>query len=126
MSALIEKGKVSSLEEPLDRNGDYSKARVEPLSNKDIVSTPIIIPWYLRGEMGDIKPGDLVVYAFFEDTTGIILSRVDGEWPGIVPGDVEFTGDIKLLDIESSGVKSYNDHIHTGVESGGGTSGKPS
>ena len=53
-----------------------------------MVTRPLTIPWYLRGEMGNLTPGTEVAYAMFEDGTGIILSRMDGEWDGIVPGDI--------------------------------------
>lgn len=120
MENHLEKGKISSLENPLDRNGDHSAAKVDPLSNTGIVSRPITIPWYLRGKMGDLKVGDEIIFVVFEDTTGMILARCDGEWPGIVPGDVEITENVKLQDMESQVVKSYNNHTHGGIEAGSG------
>lgn len=89
---MIQKGKIVKLEEPLDRNGDHSRARVMPNNAEGVVTRPITIPWWLRGRMGLLVPEDEVAYALFEDGTGVILSRMDGEWPGEVPGDVTLHG----------------------------------
>ena len=85
---MIQKGKISSVEGKADRNGDKTTARVLPSTADSMVTRPLTIPWYLRGEMGNLTPGTEVAYAMFEDGTGIILSRMDGEWDGIVPGDI--------------------------------------
>lgn len=81
---MIQKGKISSVEGKADRNGDKTTARVLPSTADSMVTRPLTIPWYLRGEMGNLTPGTEVAYAMFEDGTGIILSRMDGEWGGIV------------------------------------------
>ena len=83
---MIQKGKISSIEGEPDRNGDKTTARVLPSTADSLVTRPLTIPWYLRGDMGNLSPGVEVAYAMFEDGTGLILSRMDGEWPGIVPG----------------------------------------
>ena len=80
---MIQKGKISSVEGKADRNGDKTTARVLPSTADSMVTRPLTIPWYLRGEMGNLTPGTEVAYAMFEDGTGIILSRMDGEWDGI-------------------------------------------
>lgn len=85
---MIQKGKISSIEGEPDRNGDKTTARVLPSTADSLVTRPLTIPWYLRGDMGNLSPGVEVAYAMFEDGTGLILSRMDGEWPGIVPGDI--------------------------------------
>ena len=85
---MIQKGKISSVEGKADRNGDKTTARVLPSTADSMVTRPLTIPWYLRGEMGNLTPGTEVAYAMFEDGTGIFLSRMDGEWNGIVPGDI--------------------------------------
>lgn len=97
--ANLQKGKISTIEGDADRNGDKTAARVLPDTADGVVSRPLVIPWYLRGKMGDLQPQDAVVYVVFEDGTGIILSRMDGEWPGIIPGDVELIkGALKITD----------------------------
>jgi hypothetical protein len=120
---MIQKGKISTVEGAADRNGDKTAARVLPCTADGMVTRPLTIPWWLRGKMGNLKPGDEVAYAMFEDGTGIILSRMDGEWDGTVPGSVKVEkgsvtvpdGDVTATDI------SLKTHMHTGVH--GETSG---
>lgn len=120
---MIQKGKISSVEGKTDRNGDKTTARVLPSTADSMVTRPLTIPWYLRGEMGNLTPGTEVAYAMFEDGTGIILSRMDGEWDGTVPGSVKVEkGDVTVPDgdVTASGI-SLKTHTHAGVH--GETSG---
>lgn len=120
---MIQKGKISTVEGAADRNGDKTTARVLPCTADGMVTRPLTIPWWLRGKMGNLKPGDEVAYAMFEDGTGIILSRMDGEWDGTVPGSVKVEkGDVTVPDgdVTASGI-SLKTHSHTGVH--GETSG---
>jgi len=95
---MIQKGKITGIEGPADRNGDSSRARVMPCAGEGSVTQPLTIPWWLRGGMGQLTVGDEVAYAVFEDATGIILSRMDGEWPGEVPGDVRVVETVTATD----------------------------
>lgn len=120
---MIQKGTISSVEGRADRNGDKTTARVLPCTADGAVTRPLTIPWWLRGKMGNLKPGDEVAFAKFEDGTGIILSRMDGEWDGTVPGDVTIDkGGINVPDgdVTASGI-SQTSHTHAGVN--GETSG---
>lgn len=120
---MIQKGKISTVEGAADRNGDKTTARVLPCTADGMVTRPLTIPWWLRGKMGNLKPGDEVAYAMFEDGTGIILSRMDGEWDGTVPGSVKVEkGDVTVPDgdVTTSGI-SLKTHTHAGVH--GETSG---
>lgn len=120
---MIQKGKISTVEGAADRNGDKTTARVLPCTADGMVTRPLTIPWWLRGKMGNLKPGDEVAYAMFEDGTGIILSRMDGEWDGTVPGSVKVEkGDVTVPDgdVTASGI-SLKTHAHAGVH--GETSG---
>ena len=120
---MIQKGKISTVEGAADRNGDKTTARVLPCTADGMVTRPLTIPWYLRGEMGNLTPGTEVAYAMFEDGTGIILSRMDGEWDGTVPGSVKVEkGDVTVPDgdVTASGI-SLKTHTHAGVH--GETSG---
>lgn len=134
---MIQKGTVSSLEGGPDRNGDRTTARVLPCTADGVVTRPLTIPWWLRGKMGRLSPGDEVAYAMFEDGTGVLLSRMDGEWDGTIPGDVTIdkgalvlteggatlragsvsvpAGDVTATEISLTG------HTHTGTD--GETSG---
>lgn len=78
----IEKGVILTLEGELDRNQNYTMAKVQATSAEGTSTLPITIPWYLRGSMGMLEKGTQVAYALFEDETGIILSRMDGAWKG--------------------------------------------
>ena len=120
---MIQKGKISTVEGAADRNGDKTTARVLPCTADGMVTRPLTIPWWLRGKMGNLKPGDEVAYAMFEDGTGFILSRMDGEWDGTVPGSVKVEkGDVTVPDgdVTASGI-SLKTHTHAGVH--GETSG---
>ena len=120
---MIQKGKISTVEGAADRNGDKTTARVLPCTADGMVTRPLTIPWWLRGKMGNLKPGDEVAYAMFEDGTGIILSRMDGDWDGTVPGSVKVEkGDVTVPDgdVTASGI-SLKTHTHAGVH--GETSG---
>lgn len=120
---MIQKGKISTVEGAADRNGDKTTARVLPCTADGMVTRPLTIPWWLRGKMGNLKPGDEVAYAMFEDGAGIILSRMDGEWDGTVPGSVKVEkGDVTVPDgdVTASGI-SLKTHTHAGVH--GETSG---
>lgn len=120
---MIQKGKISTVEGAADRNGDKTTARVLPCTADGMVTRPLTIPWWLRGKMGNLKPGDEVAYAMFEDGTGIILSRMDGEWDGTVPGSVKVEkGDVTVPDgdVTASGI-NLKAHTHAGVH--GETSG---
>ena len=128
---MIQKGKISSVEGKADRNGDKTTARVLPSTADSMVTRPLTIPWYLRGEMGNLTPGTEVAYAMFEDGTGIILSRMDGEWDGIVPGDITVKKgaltmqdkgiSVPSADVTATGI-SLTGHTHTD-SIGGSTSG---
>ena len=128
----IQKGTISSVEGEVDRNGDKTKARVLPNTADGAVTRPLTIPWWLRGKMGNLAPGVEVAFALFEDSSGVIITRMDGEWDGFIPGDVkidgntEVVGDVKLNDMESSSVSSYNNHTHSGVQSGSSSTSTPS
>ena len=120
---MIQKGKISTVEGAADRNGDKTTARVLPCTADGMVTRPLTIPWWLRGKMGNLKPGDEVAYAMLEDGTGIILSRMDGEWDGAVPGSIKVEkGDVTVPDgdVTASGI-SLKTHTHAGVH--GETSG---
>ena len=123
---MIQKGKISSVEGKADRNGDKTTARVLPSTADSMVTRP------LRGEMGNLTPGTEVAYAMFEDGTGIILSRMDGEWGGIVPGDITVKKgaltmqdkgiSVPSADVTATGI-SLTGHTHT--DSRGGTTSGP-
>lgn len=122
---MIQKGTISSIEGASDRNGDPTRARVLPSTADGAVTRPLTIPWYLRGEMGNLAPGTEVIYAVFEDGTGSIITRMDGEWSGTVLGDISVKkGKVDVLngDVKAENISLKN---HTHSESSGGTTTTP-
>lgn len=117
----IDKGKISSFEPDVDRNGDPIKARVLPCTAQTMPTRPLVISWHLRGVMGKLKVGDDVWFALANDLTGIILERADGEWSGTIPGDVTTTGKLTSTDLTTSSVASINSHVHSNGNNGSNT-----
>ena len=87
MSQIL-KGKISSIEaSPVDGKGHAATAKIISLTG-GAVTRPLVIPWYLRGTMGNLAPGIEVVYALFEDKSGYILGREDGNFQEHIPYDL--------------------------------------
>lgn len=142
--AQVEHGKISSIMEPADRNGDNTRAKIIPSTEGVVLSQPLIIPWWMRGKMGNLEVGTDVAYILFDNMEGVLLSRLDGEWTGEIPGDVTIhgnttvdkdntiqgketvTGTVTAQDLVTAVVASHNSHTHGGVESGGSSTTGPS
>lgn len=69
MGGQINKGTIASI--------SGNTARVSPFDAATTTAN-ITIPWYLRGESGNLKKGTEVVYVEFDDSTGLLLGRADG------------------------------------------------
>ena len=67
---MVSKGKVSSV------SADGKTVTVVPYSG-DFVTVPLTVPFFLIGATPVNTP---VVYTTFSDNTGIVISRMDGEW----------------------------------------------
>lgn len=80
----IQKGKISALSETVDINHNPTSARVIQNTATGVVTQPLLIPWRLRGSMGNLAPGIEVVYAVFGDGSGVILDRLDGDYGSFV------------------------------------------
>lgn len=94
--AEIQKGKISKIEGPNDRNGNPTRARVLPSTSDGAPSRPYTIPWWLRGPAADLAVGVEVAFATFDDLTGVILSRMDGEGGTTIPGSLTVTGSVTV------------------------------
>lgn len=105
--AEIEKGTISSV------NG--SKAAVVPSFSDTPVTSELTVPFYL---VRCLEVGMEVVYAMFEDNTGLILGRLDGDWNHDLDDDVRIRGDI-----QTATIASVNTHTHPAP---GGQTGIPS
>lgn len=124
---MIDKGKVSALLE------DGKKATVIPSRAQGNVTIPLVVPKLL---IEGLEVGMEVVYVTFEDNTGIILSRLDGDWSHKIDDDITITGDVASdgsisadsvsaeQDVTASGI-SLTNHIHGGVEPGSGKTSRP-
>lgn len=112
----INKGTIGSI--------DGNTARVVPMEAGAKPTTKITIPWHLRGETGKLKKGTEVVYVEFEDSTGLLLGRADGEWGEYLPHLRSELVETPEGDVTAKGV-SLNSHTHGGVMTGGGSTEKP-
>jgi hypothetical protein len=109
-----EKGEISSFEE------DGSKARILVKRREEYVTKPLIIPWYLLGELGDdLQVGDTVAFVEFYDFTGIVTHRMDSRGGRIFPWEVKSKVDFISDDV------SGKHHVHPGVETGAGKTEEP-
>ena len=68
----ISKGIVSAIVD------DGNKVAVKPYIG-EIVTFDLVVPFFL---VGCLKVGTPVVYTTFDDNTGIVISRMDGDWNG--------------------------------------------
>lgn len=95
-------------------------ATVIPATHPDIVTQPLIVPFYWRKDMGNLKAGDKVY--FFEDDEhgGQIIARVDGNWERKIDCEITVTGDITAEanvnakeDVKAGSI-SLKNHTHIG------------
>lgn len=93
----INKGKIASI--------SGNTARVVPSDASAKPTAKITIPWHLRGGTGNLKKGTEVVYVEFDDATGLLLGRADGEWGAYLPS-------LSAGDVSAGGV-SLKTHTHT-------------
>ena len=105
----INKGTIASI--------SGNTARVVPSDASAKPTAKITVPWHLRGDAGDLKKGTAVVYVEFDDCTGLLLGRADGNWGAYLPS-------LSVGDVTAGGV-SLKNHRHGGVESGGDTTSTP-
>lgn len=140
--AEIQKGKISKIEGPNDKNGNPTRARVLPSTSDGAPSRPHTIPWWLRGPAAELAVGVEVAFAVFDDLTGVILSRMDGEGGSTLSGDLTITGAVnagsvetpeltaasgtlKALTASSGTVGGVNVQTHKHTDSMGGTTSTP-
>lgn len=94
--SVVQKGIILTLEGEVDKNGNSTKARVQSTSAEGTSTLPITIPWYLRGKMGRLEKGTEIAFVVFEDSTGIIFSRIDGDWDGVIEDDITVKGNLTV------------------------------
>lgn len=107
--AEIFKGRISKiLDAPKDDWDHPTLAQVNPNTNQGAVTYSIVIPWWLRGRTGALNVGDEVCYVVFDDATGLIVSRADGHWQGVMDYDVTTSGDV----VDEKTVTTHGDTNH--------------
>lgn len=132
---MIDKGIILTIEGEVDRNGNLTKARVQSTTAEGTTTLPLTIPWYLRGSMGLLAKGTEVVYALFNDATGVILTRMDGNWEGkmeetqlfldLMNTTATVQGSIEASDVFTDSGVYLATHTHGGVESGSSNTNSP-
>ena len=114
----INKGKIASI--------SGNTARVVPSDASAKPTAKITIPWHLRGDSGNLKKGTEVVYVEFNDSTGLLLGRSDGEWgaylPSLSAGTVKASGDVTAGDIS---LKNHKHSYSWSDNAGSSTTGAP-
>lgn len=108
----INKGTIGSI--------SGNTARVVPSDASAKPTAKITIPWHLRGNSGNLKKGTEVVYVEFDDSTGLLLGRADGEWGAYLPS-------LSAGDVTAGGV-SLKNHKHSyswSDDAGSSTTGAP-
>lgn len=104
------KGRVSAIHD------GGKKVEVKP-STGEVVTARLVVPFFL---FDDLPVGTEVVYASFDDNTGVVLARMDGEWNHDLKGAVKIEQQVEAQDFRSD-VASFNTHIHSAPD--GSTSG---
>ncbi len=99
---MANKGKISNI------LNDGKAVMVKPYTGA-AVTPPLVVPFFL---FGGLSVGMAVVYESFEDGTGIVLARMDGEFNRNIPGNVTISGTVTASDF-STNTASFNSHIHT-------------
>ena len=99
---MANKGKVSNIV------NDGRAVMVKPYTGA-AVTPPLVVPFFLYGSL---TVGMAVVYEAFEDGTGIVLARMDGEFNRNIPGNVTISGTVTASDFETNKA-SFNSHVHT-------------
>lgn len=97
---MIEKGYVSAILE------EGKKVTVVPAFSSDVVSHELVVPFFLQNCLA-VKTE--VIYCWFQDDTGMVLARMDGDWSHKIFDGVEIVSG----DLVTPSVPSYNGHTHT-------------
>lgn len=75
---MVQKGKITAVL-------DGGKAVTVTPYGGSTVTTSITVPFFL---VGALPVGTPVAYVVFDDNTGIVLARMDGEWNNTPNGEV--------------------------------------
>lgn len=96
---MIGKGTISALLE------GGKKVTIKPYLG-EVVTPELVVPFFL---FDCLTVGMPVVYAAFEDNSGVVLARMDGEWNHRVWDGIR----LESGDFATHAVPSYHGHTHT-------------
>ena len=117
--SMFDKGVISALKD------GGARAEIMPSRSTVSVTAPLVVPEFL---FGMLQVNDPVVFAMFDDNTGVILSRLDGKWSHKIEGNLEVTGEttvggnVTAADAKTANGISLQSHRH-GYTHGGESSG---
>lgn len=97
----VSKGTISALHD------GGKMAEVKPYTG-EVVTVRLVVPFFL---FESLTVGMEVVYAAFDDNTGLVLARMDGEWNHDLKGMVKVEQQVEAQDFRSGGI-SFNSHKH--------------
>lgn len=100
----IDKGTIASV------NTAKNTARVQ--TKAGIVTNDLVIPWHLRKGSGNLTKGIEVVFVEFDDQTGILLGRADGDWGYHFIASITAAGNINATGDVMAGEISLQKHVH--------------
>lgn len=106
----VGKGRVSALHD------GGKTVEIKPHTG-EVVTARLVVPFFL---FESLTVGMEVVYATFDDNTGVVLARMDGEWNHDLKGAVKIEQQVEAQDFQTD-VAAFNAHIHTAPD--GSTSG---
>lgn len=82
-------GTISAFGSDVDRNDNPTTCTLIPLTQEGVTTPEFSIQFWLRGNMGKLEVGTLVVYVQFADGSGTVIARADGNWDGILPDELQ-------------------------------------
>ena len=99
----INKGTVASI--------SGNTARVVPYDASTGPTIMITIPWHLRGEAGNLEKGTEVVYVEFDDFTGVLMGRLDGEGGNGLSSGEGGGADVPIMTTDVAGIAKLGDNL---------------
>lgn len=99
---VVSKGKISALHD------GGKTVEVKPYTG-ELVTARLVVPFFL---FEGLEIGMEVVYSAFDDNTGLVLARMDGEWNHDLKGKIKVEEQVEAMDFHTD-VAKFNTHTHT-------------
>lgn len=106
----VSKGRISALHD------GGKTVEVKPYTG-EVVTARLVVPFFL---FESLEIGMEVVYSSFDDNTGLVLARMDGEWNHDLKGKVNVEQQVEAQDFRTD-TAAFNTHKHVAPD--GSTSG---